>query len=383
MSNLAVKDATNPIFTELLEQLDIPASYYEAATNRYRSIGEWLHRPASKIAELSPVVSPQGSFALGLVNKPANQREEYDLDLVCLLAGHDKHTVTQKDLKELLGSELELYRASKQILEPLQERKRCWRLDYADSVRFHVDVLPCIREESDAIAALIASGVPAEYAEHAIALTCKTDPNFSRLTTEWPTSNPTGFRMWFEARMGIAAQDARSQLYASGSYRSIDEVPTYSLKTPLQQSLQILKRHRDWMFRAKPALKPISMILTTLGAHAYDYEAEVSEAVLGLLERMPQYVAPSDIRIANPVNPGEDFADKWRSNPALEKSFNEWREQALRDFSIIIHGADEQLTKQIAERSLGVTGFSSDKQKSSSRPLIRVTDGPKPWRKDR
>ncbi len=123
------------------------------------------------------------------------------------------------------------------------------------------------------------------------------------------------------------------------------------------------------------------MILTTLGAHAYADEVDVSDAVLGLLERMPQYVGSGGIRIPNPVNPGEDFADKWKSNPTLEKNFNEWRDQALRDFSSIIHGTDDRIVKQLAERSLGVSGFSSDKQMSSSGPIIRVTDGPKPWRK--
>jgi hypothetical protein len=36
------------------------------------------------------------------------------------------------------------------------------------------------------------------------------------------------------------------------------------VKTPLQQAVQILKRHRDMMFADDPEHKPISVIITTL-----------------------------------------------------------------------------------------------------------------------
>ena len=93
-----------------------------------------------------PLVFSQGSFRLGTAIKPETD-EEYDLDMGCKLRkGLGKETVTQKQLKELVGSELELYRAARNIKEELSEKRRCWRLDYADGLSFHMDIVPCIPE---------------------------------------------------------------------------------------------------------------------------------------------------------------------------------------------------------------------------------------------
>jgi hypothetical protein len=44
----------------IIELLDIPTSHYEKATERYRSVGEWLHRDQSTVTKLNPKVYPQG-----------------------------------------------------------------------------------------------------------------------------------------------------------------------------------------------------------------------------------------------------------------------------------------------------------------------------------
>ncbi|MBL1981168.1 nucleotidyltransferase, partial [Klebsiella pneumoniae] len=53
---------------------------------------------------------------------------------------------TQKQLKHLIGHELELYRNARGIKEELAEKKRCWRLEYADGLSFHMDIVPCVPE---------------------------------------------------------------------------------------------------------------------------------------------------------------------------------------------------------------------------------------------
>ena len=88
----------------------------------------------------------QGSFRLGTANKPEND-EEYDLDMGCNLRQHlSKDTNTQEQLKVLVGDELELYRKARTIKEELAEKTRCWRLEYADDLSFHMDIVPCIPE---------------------------------------------------------------------------------------------------------------------------------------------------------------------------------------------------------------------------------------------
>lgn len=385
--NVAIKTELNRTLTEIVENLDIPPSYYETAIQRYNSIGEWLHRPESIVSAFEPTIFPQGSFRLGLVNKPVAAKEEYDLDLVCLLKNLSKAQLTQKRLKEMVGTELTAYRDANNIIEPLRERKRCWRLDYADKISFHIDTLPCVPEDKAVIEQLCFGGVERKFAIHAIAITCNTSPIYSILNTAWPMSNPAGYGMWFEERMGIHAALRRAQLVSERIYRTIEEVPAYALKTPLQFCIQLLKRHRDWMFRSAFDLRPISMIITTLAAHAYQGETDLADAMDGIIRRLPEFIFNTTPRIPNPVNPGEDFADKWSQNDLLERNFWSWYEQAKADFGQIISDGNFERASKIIDTKLGVripktssSGGSSAQSRKS--PSIIVSGAPRPWRED-
>jgi hypothetical protein len=117
----------------------------------------------------------------------------------------------------------------------------------------------------------------------------------------------------------------------------IDDLPANRWRTPLQRSVQLLKRHRDAMFLEKPATKPISVIITTLAGHAYGGETDIAEGLGNILARMENFVSPTRPRIPNPVNPNEDFADKWYdprdAHLDLEASFWAWLGKARADFA--------------------------------------------------
>ena len=66
---------------------------------------------------------------------------------------------------------------------------------------------------------------------------------------------------------------------------SVDDVPTFAVRTPLQKSVQILKHHRNVMFEGLDDA-PISIIISTLAAQAYDGEGGTYDAVIGILDRM-------------------------------------------------------------------------------------------------
>jgi hypothetical protein len=76
----------NQVLEHIADLLDIPPSHYKLAIERYTSLGEWLHRPGSCVAEYDPEVYAQGSFRYGTVIRPLLGGEEYDLDLVSQLA---------------------------------------------------------------------------------------------------------------------------------------------------------------------------------------------------------------------------------------------------------------------------------------------------------
>ena len=345
----------NAILERAADLLDIPRSYYEKAAARHQSLGEWFCRDTSVIAKYDPTVYPQGSFRLGTVIRPLLAGEEYDLDVVCQLRKLGKSVLAQRELKQLVGNEVKAYAKAKGIDEPVIERKRCWRLDYADEVDFHIDTLPCVTEDAAVVAALVRLGVDQALAKMAIAITCKTHPNYAVVSSDWPMSNPGGYGVWFERRMGISATERRRALFAAGGYASVEQVPTYALKTPLQRSIQILKRHRDVMFRDDPDGKPISIIITTLSALAYEGERRVGEALDGVLARMMTHVRASKPRVPNPVNPGEDFADKCAKDSRLEQNFRDWHAQASADLRALTSARDATQLSRRLEENFGLT----------------------------
>jgi hypothetical protein len=91
------------------------------------------------------------------------------------------------------------------------------------------------------------------------------------------------------------------------------------------------------MFKDDPDGKPISIIITTLAAAAYSGEVELDDALARILECMGGLVLPNTPHVPNPVNPEEDFADKWDKaeyrHLRLADKFMQWLEQAKIDLN--------------------------------------------------
>lgn len=348
---------------EIAEQLELPDSAYEKAEERYKDIGQWLSRENSNCKDFSPHIFSQGSFRLGTANKPLNSAEEYDLDLACNLEeGISKDKYSQAELKDLVGNELELYKNARRFNEGVEEKKRCWRLIYADQIKFHMDIVPCIPENEEhrrviKKAILLESKdelLSESISELTVSITDNTHPDYFRISNNWNLSNPEGYARWFESRMKQAYQllEERTKLF---KYATIDAIPNYKWKTPLQMCVQLLKRHRDIMFKDDPDVKPISIVITTLAARAYEGENNLEDAVMNILNRLDSLVSAKNPRIPNPVNPAEDFSDKWNSKEGraqkLEDNFWKWLLQAQVDFKKIVSSQNaDYLVEQSIEK---------------------------------
>ena len=57
-----------------------------------------------------------------------------------------------------------------------------------------------------------------------------------------------GYAAWFRDRMKPQFE-ARRRALAESLRASVEDIPEYRVKTPLQQAIQLLKRHRDMSFR--------------------------------------------------------------------------------------------------------------------------------------
>lgn len=328
------------LLDDLAASLAISPSRYEAAERSYKSVGEWLSRPGSAFARVGTTIYAQGSFRLATVIRPVNDDEDYDLDVVCEVV-MPKSTMSQAEFKALMGKELTAYANAHSMATPTESR-RAWRLDYADGAQFHMDVLASVPDGARQRMLLEARGLTSTYAQSAIALTCREHPNFYIHSEDWPTSNPKGYSEWFKLRMGPLFNLKRRGMQLAEAKASIEEIPEYRVRTPLQAAIQILKRHRDIRFIDDAENRPISIVITTLAAKAYNQEATIGAALFGILDRMDSFIDYRDgvAWIENPADPRENFADKWQKHPEKAQAFRDWLEEARADFEAAARMSD-------------------------------------------
>lgn len=111
----------------------------------------------------------------------------------------------------------------------------------------------------------------------------------------------------------------------------------YKIKTSLQQAIQLLKRHRDIMYDELPETRkknaPISIIITTLAALAYNNESNLYDALNSIVSKMENYVEKDGdtYKILNPVMQEENFADKWNIEPDKANEFFCWLQCAKKE----------------------------------------------------
>lgn len=352
MSTTPTKTAEQ-FLEELAAELDIPDSLYEAAERSYKSIGQWLKRPESEFSRNEIKVYVQGSFRLGTATRPASGSEDYDLDIVCEV-DLNKRLITQADLQAMLGREIAAYAKAHGMSSP-EPSRRCWTLNYADGAQFHIDILPAIPDGTRQQTILKEHGIFNEWSHLAVAITDNEHQYFRFRSDEWPSSNPKGYSEWFYARMKPIFEARRMALAKRESRASVEEIPAYRVKTPLQSALMILKRHRDLMFEDDPDRKPISIIITTLASFAYQQENTISGALYSILERMDQFIEDRDgiTWIANPSAPRENFADRWEKHPERQEAFYEWLEAARADFVTAAQYADAGKIVDVLSPRLG------------------------------
>ena len=343
--------------------------------------------------KFNPVIYPQGSFLLGTIIKPVTDRDQYDIDLVCQLA-FMKSQITQKQLKDIVGSEIKDYASANNIKSPIREGIRCWTLEYSDEASFHMDILPSIPENDVNRKLLNILGVPSNITELAIAITDNTLPNYTIIDEDWLKSNPKGYAEWFKERMKIRFEERRLVVARAISAKA-EDVPEYKVKTTLQRSIQLLKRHRDIMFINDIDDKPVSMIITTLAAHAYNNEADLYDAMTSIVNGMPDYILSRDgiSWVPNPINPEENFADKWKEYPEREAKFRGWLKQVKADLGAAyqcryFEDMLDELKPQFGDRLVNQAAAkmpTESKQPAiaaaSAAPTIHISKPSKPWGK--
>lgn len=295
------------LLDRIADELNITPTMMEKAIQSYQAVGEWI----GDGLDYEVVIKPQGSMNLGTVIRPIDDSDDYDMDLVCLLK--DGYKLPSEQLKKKVGDRLKENRTYQKMLE--KEGKRCWTMQYDE---FHMDILPCSSKDK----------VYLPDVSTAIRLTHKLD---NGLYID-KYSDPEAYHDWFVNRMTGRNLVDKSFVYAERD-TEIDKVPTYKRRTTLQKAIQLLKRHRDIMFAGCGDNAPISIIITTLAAWAYNGESNVFDVLRNILSKMPEHIKQQDgmYYILNPVMEEENFADKWNENRKKADAFFSWLAAAKSD----------------------------------------------------
>jgi hypothetical protein len=301
--------STNNELDDLLHRichnLQITGTQHGIAEDRYQAVGKHLSRDNGAFASVSPTIYPQGSFQIGTTVKPLRE-QEYDLDIVCELG----LAWTQVDPEEVLKAFERDLMANKIYASIMERKNRCIRLNYANE--FHMDILPACPNG-----------------------TYHTDGNVKvpdRAAHEWKDSNPKGFAAWFNGR----SEQIRT-FAAKAEMQPLPPAESAERKLPLKRAVQLMKRHRDVVFKDKTDYAPISIVLSTVAGLHYQGELSVASGLKRILEAVVASLPPSDQRliVLNPTNPKEDLSERWNDKPEAYKVFVEWIKKFRQTWSLV------------------------------------------------
>lgn len=312
------KQNIDKMLRKIAKEIEISKTEYEKAVKSYNAVGTFID---NNIPQYDIKVVPQGSFRLGTVIKPITDKDEYDIDLVAII---DHKFLNAKELKNIVGDAL---KTSDRYSEKLVEGKRCWTIEYSESSKYHMDILPTMMSDT--------------YSTNKeLTMTHKED---EKSDYEFRQTNPEAYYDWFVERMEEERKRLKEE-YAVRNKLEIVDVPEYEIKTTLQVAIQILKRYRDIKFKETPDIKPISIILTTLMAKVYTGKENVYELIEKFSKEYMMHIEKDkngNIIIKNPVNENENFADKWPKYPERREAFFKFMtelEQDLVTNKILLEG---------------------------------------------
>ena len=328
---MEIKNELFKVFETVADYLDITSAQYNLAKDRYEAVGKWLAKGEYCILDTNKKfcfkdgeIYPQGSIRLETAVRPTG-RKEFDIDLVFYIPNVSAEDISPEKLKKLIGDRLKEHEIYKKMLKPLN---RGWCIDYANE--FHLDITPSLKNHNE----------PHNESELVA----------DRKLKQYMPTNPKGFAQWFDdiSKIQPLYEITKSMFASRSNIVMLDEAATvtelpehnYQSKPLLKRFVQIFKRHRDEMFKHK-GNAPISIIITTLAAKAYEYSILNSpynnpyDLMIDTLKYMPKFIElrRREYWIENPTVEGENFAEKWNTHPIRKKAFDIWHSEILNFFN--------------------------------------------------
>ena len=123
------------ILRRIVREISITKAMIDKAVESYEAVGRWIGEGLLYDVH----INPQGSMSLGTTNKPVSDKDDYDIDLVCLLK--DGKDLPTERIKNIVGDRLKEHEVYRKKIAEESEGKRCWKMQYYE---FHMDILPCV-----------------------------------------------------------------------------------------------------------------------------------------------------------------------------------------------------------------------------------------------
>ena len=275
---------TESLFIGICEKLQLNASLYDQAVERYNVIANTINKDEIfENANLS--IYPQGSFRLKTTVKPLSS-EEYDLDFVAELPVSSE--MTPQDLYNHIVRIL----SNDGIHDDMIEKKnRCVRVNYAND--FHIDIMP--------------GKLINEYTHEIIV------PD--RELSKWGhISNPIGFADWFEKQAKTHIEfELNEMLRAQYNIEKVTEQEVAKHLEPLRRAVQLVKRYRD-IYCEKNDAEPVrSIVICTLMGQITKFTGDTLQIIETFCKYVNSLIADSNDKpftVKNPVV-NEVLTEKW------------------------------------------------------------------------
>ena len=295
------------ILDEICQTLELSDEQLEAARTSYEAVAEWLSGSTNPLLRHIDVYA-HGSAGLGTTVRPLD-REDFDVDLICkvlLFIASGAPT----ELKKIVGDRL---KENVRYADMLEEKKRCWRLNYARE--YHLDISPTIVNPD-----------------------VTTAESWFRTGSCASSSQPIqGATSLFERRVGLMPRLKMTKSITASDQANVEPFPHHARsKGILRRTVQLLKRHRDIHFQfVSEEVAPISILITTLAAQSYEYcvrnfafDLEL-DVVVETIRLMPHFIDRPFVNgrrmyvVANETTIGENFAEPGIPSPPECRRFTD------------------------------------------------------------
>jgi len=281
--------------------LELDETRKQQMISAYKAVNDVFDKDEDFFKDYTVNVYAQGSLLIGTTIKPLPGKE-FDLDIV-LKVDDSYSNHTPKEIYDEVYSVLDKHGTYSSLL---QKKNRCVRINYNSD--FHMDILSGCKITSENTRVMI--------------------PNDKTLK-DWSRTDPKGYATWFEK----ISEKHKSQFMLNQRFIMLSEakvetedLPTdVYVKSPVQRTVQIVKRYRDLYYQNKdlsktPAIS--SIVLTTLIAQSYDEELSIQEALKNAIVKMKRLADNYRLKgirfqVYNPVDlysdkeSRENFTDSW------------------------------------------------------------------------